>query len=96
MVKITLPLIAALLVIPVLSSSVPVSTSPAISIVTVNMAKETSASRILREWSTTPRLHDADILLLQEVKKRRERRASRTAWRMHSGFMWRIRQKRGV
>jgi len=33
------------------------------------MAKETSASRMVREWSSTPRLHDAEILLLQEVKE---------------------------
>lgn len=67
--KITLPLIAAFLVIPASSTSAPISPKPEISIVTLNMAKETSASRILREWSSTPLLHNADILLLQEVKE---------------------------
>ena len=33
------------------------------------MAKKTSASRILREWSSTPLLHNADILLLREVQE---------------------------
>ncbi len=33
------------------------------------MARETSAGRILREWSAAPQLRGADIYLLQEVKE---------------------------
>jgi endonuclease/exonuclease/phosphatase family metal-dependent hydrolase len=33
------------------------------------MAKETSPRRILDEWSASPRIHDADVLLLQEVRE---------------------------
>ena len=69
MAKITLPLIAALLAIPSSSISARISPRPGISIVTANMANEKSASRILREWSSTPLLHNADILLLQEVQE---------------------------
>jgi endonuclease/exonuclease/phosphatase family metal-dependent hydrolase len=38
-------------------------------VVTLNMAKETSAERVLREWQSAPTLKDADIFLLQEVKE---------------------------
>jgi endonuclease/exonuclease/phosphatase family metal-dependent hydrolase len=39
-----------------------------ISVVTLNMAKETDAARIVGELRANPMLRDADVLLLQEVK----------------------------
>jgi endonuclease/exonuclease/phosphatase family metal-dependent hydrolase len=42
---------------------------PGVSVVTLNMAKETGIEKILGEFRATPALRDADILLLQEVKQ---------------------------
>src|SRR5207248_2177588 len=39
-----------------------------LSVVTLNMAKETDTERILSEFRGTPALRNPDILLLQEVK----------------------------
>jgi endonuclease/exonuclease/phosphatase family metal-dependent hydrolase len=46
----------------------PVS-GPGVSVVTLNMAKETGMNKILSEFQATPALRSADILLLQEVKQ---------------------------
>jgi endonuclease/exonuclease/phosphatase family metal-dependent hydrolase len=67
--KLLLPLIAALLAVPAASPSRVASAGPGLTIVTLNMAKETSADRILREWTAAPRLREADIFLLQEIKE---------------------------
>jgi endonuclease/exonuclease/phosphatase family metal-dependent hydrolase len=40
---------------------------PGLSIVTLNLAKESSATRILGEFRAIPELHEADVYLLQEV-----------------------------
>jgi endonuclease/exonuclease/phosphatase family metal-dependent hydrolase len=66
--KSTLPLMAALFANAAVTPSPAISTH-SVTVVTVNMAKETSPATILREWSTTPRLRNADVLLLQEVKE---------------------------
>ncbi len=42
---------------------------PGLSVVTLNMAKESSAGRVLREFRSTPALRDADVFLLQEVRE---------------------------
>src|SRR5947208_1846275 len=47
----------------------PVVTGPGLSVVTLNMAKETGMEKILTEFHATPALRDVDILLLQEVKQ---------------------------
>ena len=65
----TPPLFAALLASPAARPCVTPCSAPGVTVVTVNMAKETSTDRILREWNATPRLRQADILLLQEVKE---------------------------
>ena len=53
----------------ILIASAAAPAKPALSIVTVNMAKEVSAPRILAEWRRTPSLRDADVFLLQEVRE---------------------------
>src|SRR5260370_804369 len=44
------------------------ATGSRISVVTLNMAKETDGGRIVAELRANPVLRDADVLLLQEVK----------------------------
>jgi len=63
MYRFILPLVAALL------SPFAVSAAPGLSVVTVNMAKETSTSRVVGEWTRSPHIRTADILLLQEVQE---------------------------
>ncbi len=41
--------------------------TPALSAVSLNMAKETDSNKVFHTISTTPRLRDADLYLLQEV-----------------------------
>ena len=43
--------------------------APALTVVTLNMAKETDVARVLRELQSVPVVRDAGILLLQEVTK---------------------------
>ncbi len=69
MPKLTLPLVAALLAVPAVSPSTVPSRGRGVTIVTLNMAKETSAARVLREFDAAPGLRNADIFLLQEVKE---------------------------
>jgi len=66
--KPTLLLLAALLPNAAVTPAPAISTH-GVTIVTVNMAKETSPATVLREWNATPRLRNVDILLLQEVKE---------------------------
>jgi endonuclease/exonuclease/phosphatase family metal-dependent hydrolase len=47
----------------------PVADGPGLSVVTLNMAKNTAIDRILQEFHGISALKDADILLLQEVKQ---------------------------
>jgi endonuclease/exonuclease/phosphatase family metal-dependent hydrolase len=47
----------------------PADSRPGISVVTLNMAKETGVDRILSEFRDVPALSGADVLLLQEVKQ---------------------------
>ncbi len=47
----------------------PVQSGPGISVLTLNMAKETGLQKILDEFHATPALQNGDILLLQEVKQ---------------------------
>lgn len=54
---------------PLARTAEDVPAAPGMSVVTLNMAKETDLGRILREFAANPRLHDADVLLLQEVKQ---------------------------
>ncbi len=61
--------LAALLAIPAGPLIPQLADHPGISIVTVNMAKETSPDRVLREWRGTAPLRNADVFLLQEVKE---------------------------
>lgn len=42
---------------------------PALTVVTLNMARETDAARVVREVQSVPAVRDAGILLLQEVTK---------------------------
>jgi len=65
----TVRLLAMLAVIPI---AIPGSVSPVrhgVTIVTLNMAMETSVDQILKEWNATPQIRQADLLLLQEVKE---------------------------
>ena len=45
------------------------ATGHGMTVVTLNMAKETNVDKILRELRAIPVLRDADVLLLQEVKQ---------------------------
>ena len=54
---------------PVAKATEPAPVGPGVSVVTLNMAKETSVQKIFREFDANPALRDADVLLLQEVKQ---------------------------
>jgi len=47
----------------------PVVSGPGLSVLTLNMAKQTGMQKILGEFRASPALANADILLLQEVKQ---------------------------
>lgn len=49
------------------ASPAPAQIHKTLSVVTLNMAKERNAERILQEWRTHPAIWDSDVLLLQEV-----------------------------
>jgi endonuclease/exonuclease/phosphatase family metal-dependent hydrolase len=67
--SLTLALYAALLATPFARPAPETPARSSVTIVTLNMARETSADRILHEWAASPRLRGADIFLLQEVKE---------------------------
>ena len=67
--NITIALLAVLVSAP---STVPATTlpfRPGLSIVSLNLAKETSTERILSEFRGVQALRDADVFLLQEVSQ---------------------------
>jgi endonuclease/exonuclease/phosphatase family metal-dependent hydrolase len=53
---------------PVPNSSAPAHTQTGITVVTLNMARETAVERILRDIRAVPAVAQADVLMLQEVK----------------------------
>jgi endonuclease/exonuclease/phosphatase family metal-dependent hydrolase len=62
-----------------------------ISVVSLNLAKETGLGRMLRELRATPALRDADILMFQEVKEEpvgRECAAARVASELGLHVAW--------
>lgn len=65
----SLPLVKFLVISALFGSVLLSAADRDMSVVTLNMAKETGVDRILRELSATPALRDADLLLLQEVKQ---------------------------
>jgi endonuclease/exonuclease/phosphatase family metal-dependent hydrolase len=67
--KLTLVSLVVSIAAPASVSSREPSTRSGLSVVTVNMAKETSPERVLREWRAAPSLRDSDIFMLQEVKE---------------------------
>jgi endonuclease/exonuclease/phosphatase family metal-dependent hydrolase len=56
---------------PVLAAAAFAAAPSGISVVTLNMAKETDTARIVREFGAVPALRAADVVLLQEVKRER-------------------------
>jgi endonuclease/exonuclease/phosphatase family metal-dependent hydrolase len=63
----TLFLAAAILALPAPTPSL--RQAKGVTIVTLNLAKETSSARILAEWMNASQLREADIFLLQEVRE---------------------------
>jgi len=67
--KITIALLLILAPGPSTVPAVTVPSRPGLSIVTLNLAKEVSVDRILREFRGAPELRDADVFLFQEVSE---------------------------